>query len=99
MEHIDGMSKLRDGISLRSYAQNNPLQAYIEEGFEMFESMVIQISREVVQFCMNVQLRFQDEEQQPETQQQPEKQAQPEPEQTVAPSTIARKKKKKRRRR
>ena len=96
MDHIDAMAKLRDGIGLRSYAQNNPLQAYIEEGFEMFESMVIQISREVVQFCMNVQLRFQDEEEPKEEPVEP--QPQPEVEQTVAPSTIARKKKKRRKR-
>ncbi len=71
MEHIDAMSKLRDGISLRSYAQGNPLQAYIEEGFEMFESMVVSISREVVQFCLNVQVRFEEEPNQEPNQAQP----------------------------
>ena len=39
IEHIDTMSKLRDGIHLRSYAQNNPLQAYVSEGYELFEEM------------------------------------------------------------
>ncbi|MEF9968637.1 MAG: preprotein translocase subunit SecA, partial [Longicatena sp.] len=34
IEHIDMMDKLRNGIHLRSYAQNNPLQAYIEEGYQ-----------------------------------------------------------------
>lgn len=113
MEHIDAMSKLRDGISLRSYAQGNPLQAYIEEGFEMFESMVVSISREVVQFCLNVQVRFEDdpneEVRQPETAQPvikpvqqtaPVSQPQPKPveTQTVKPSKISSKKRKKRKR-
>ncbi|MBQ1508212.1 MAG: preprotein translocase subunit SecA, partial [Erysipelotrichaceae bacterium] len=53
---IDIMSKLRDGIHLRSYAQNNPLQAYVQEGFELFESMMDTISADVVSFCNNVQL-------------------------------------------
>ena len=38
--HIDTMSKLRDGIGLRSYAQSNPLQAYVTEGFNLFEEMM-----------------------------------------------------------
>ena len=49
--HIDVMSKLREGIHLRSYAQNNPLQAYVEEGYELFENMMNTISNDVVTFC------------------------------------------------
>lgn len=49
--HIDIMAKLRDGIHLRSYAQNNPLQAYVEEGYNLFEEMMYSISRDVVMFC------------------------------------------------
>ncbi len=37
--HIDTMSHLRDGISLRSYAQTNPLQEYVNEGWELFNEM------------------------------------------------------------
>ena len=44
VNHIDIMSKLREGIHLRSYAQNNPLQAYVEEGYELFEEMMNTIS-------------------------------------------------------
>ena len=55
IEHIDMMDKLRNGIHLRSYAQNNPLQAYIEEGYEMFEDMMGRIAREVVFFALKVQ--------------------------------------------
>ncbi|MDD6004938.1 MAG: preprotein translocase subunit SecA [Firmicutes bacterium] len=56
VNHIDIMSKLREGIHLRSYAQNNPLQAYVEEGYELFEEMMNTISNEVVYFCMNVRV-------------------------------------------
>lgn len=56
IEHIDMMDKLRNGIHLRSYAQNNPLQAYIEEGYEMFEEMQGRIAREVVFFALKVQI-------------------------------------------
>ena len=55
-EHIDMMDKLRNGIHLRAYAQNNPLQAYIEEGYEMFEEMQARIAREVVFFAMKIQI-------------------------------------------
>ncbi len=54
--HIDVMSKLREGIHLRSYAQNNPLEAYIEEGFELFEEMMNTISNDVVTFCNNLKI-------------------------------------------
>jgi len=37
--HIDTMSHLRDGISLRSYAQRNPLQDYVNEGYDLFKEM------------------------------------------------------------
>ena len=53
---IDVMSKLREGIHLRSYAQNNPLQAYIEEGYELFENMMNTISSDVVTFCNNLKI-------------------------------------------
>ena len=59
IEHIDMMDKLRNGIHLRSYAQNNPLQAYIEEGYDMFEEMMSRIAREVVFFAMKVQIQRQ----------------------------------------
>lgn len=56
VNHIDMMSKLKDGIHLRSYAQNNPLQAYVEEGYQMFEEMMARISKDVATFCLRVQV-------------------------------------------
>ena len=56
VDHIDTMSKLRDGIHLRSYAQSNPLQAYVSEGYQLFEDMMARIAQEVVTFCLNVRI-------------------------------------------
>ena len=56
IEHIDTMSKLRDGIHLRSYAQNNPLQAYVSEGYELFEEMTQRIAREIVVFLLRMRI-------------------------------------------
>ena len=52
--HIDTMDKLRSGIGLRGYAQNNPLQAYVQEGYELFQDMMRTISQEIVSYCMNM---------------------------------------------
>ena len=62
IDHIDTMDKLRTGIHLRSYAQSNPLQAYVEEGYQMFEEMLSHISEEVVAFCLRLQIKIEKEE-------------------------------------
>ena len=56
VDHIDTMSKLRDGIGLRSYAQNNPLQAYVTEGYQLFETMMQNIAHDIVAYCMNLKV-------------------------------------------
>jgi preprotein translocase subunit SecA len=43
MDHIDAMDELRKGISLRAYANTKPIDAYKQEGFDMFEEMVAAI--------------------------------------------------------
>jgi preprotein translocase subunit SecA len=57
-EHIDTMSKLREGIHLRSYAQSKPLQAYVEEGYQLFEEMMNTIASEVLNFCMRMRIEI-----------------------------------------
>ena len=58
VDHIDAMSKLREGIHLRSYAQEKPLQAYVEEGFEMFEEMLGNIATDIVDFFVKVNIEY-----------------------------------------
>ena len=59
--HIDSMSKLREGIHLRSYAQTNPLQDYVREGFQMFDEMIETISDEVTLALIRAQVRMKTE--------------------------------------
>ncbi|MBQ4255147.1 MAG: preprotein translocase subunit SecA [Bacilli bacterium] len=53
--HIDTMAHLREGIGLRSYAQTNPLQDYVNEGYALFREMNDNISRESAFYLMNFQ--------------------------------------------
>ncbi len=43
IDHIDAMDQLRKGIGLRGYAQQDPVIAYKQEGFEMFDEMIARI--------------------------------------------------------
>ena len=47
-EHIDAMEQLRQGIGIRAYGQIQPIHAYIREGRELFEMMLIGLKSEVV---------------------------------------------------
>ena len=55
-KHIDTMSHLREGIGLRSYAQTNPLQDYVNEGYSLFREMNQNISVDCAYNFMNVRL-------------------------------------------
>ncbi len=55
--HIDAMTKLREGIHLRAYAQTDPLQHYTHEGYEMFEQLKSKIAIETVTYCINAEVR------------------------------------------
>lgn len=57
MEHINTMSLLREGIHLRSYAQDNPLRAYTNEGFELFDDMLDVIEKETSIYLLKAEIR------------------------------------------
>ena len=57
MEHINTMSHLREGIHLRGYAQENPLRAYTMEGYDMFDSMLQKIDKDVAIFLLKAEIR------------------------------------------
>ena len=57
MDNIDAMDDLKQGIGLRAYAQHDPVIAYKEEGYEMFQSMVTAIREETVRRIFLVQLK------------------------------------------
>ncbi|MBQ3092766.1 MAG: preprotein translocase subunit SecA [Clostridia bacterium] len=48
MDHIDAMEELKQGISLRSYGQKDPVVEYRVEGFDMFNIMVDTIRENTV---------------------------------------------------
>ena len=57
MEQINTMSHLREGISLRQYAQDNPLRAYTEEGFELFDKMLQNIDKNITLYLLRAEVR------------------------------------------
>ena len=57
MDNIDAMDDLKQGIGLRAYGQHDPVIAYKEEGFQMFEAMVEAIREETIRRMFLVQLR------------------------------------------
>ena len=57
MDNIDAMTDLRQGISLRSYGQVDPVVEYKREGFAMFEGMINAIKEETVRRLFAVRIR------------------------------------------
>ncbi len=57
MDNIDAMTDLRQGISLRSYGNVNPVVEYKREGFAMFEGMINAIKEETVRRLFAVRIR------------------------------------------
>ena len=57
MDNIDAMDDLKQGIGLRAYGQHDPVIAYKEEGYQMFESMVASIREETLRRIFLAQVR------------------------------------------
>ena len=55
-QQIDNMTRFRESVGLRSYAQINPLQDYVNEGWEMFREMLETISLEVILNLVNIKV-------------------------------------------
>jgi len=53
-DHLLNMDHLREGIGLRGYGQQDPLQAYRKEGYEMFMSMVDRFKEQTVSMLLRV---------------------------------------------
>lgn len=51
-DHIDTMDQLRQGIHLRSYAQQNPLRDYQNEGHELFDLMMQAIEEDTSKYIL-----------------------------------------------
>ena len=53
-KHIDSMARLREAIFLRSYANVNPLQDYVNEGYAMFRECLEMASVDAVLNLVNI---------------------------------------------
>ncbi|HCX1847601.1 TPA: preprotein translocase subunit SecA [Staphylococcus aureus] len=59
-DHIDKMDQLRQGIHLRSYAQQNPLRDYQNEGHELFDIMMQNIEEDTCKFILKSVVQVED---------------------------------------
>ena len=57
MEQINTMAHLKEGIFLRSYAQDNPLREYTEEGFNLFDQMLENIDKYTTLYLLKAEIR------------------------------------------
>ena len=57
MDHISTMSHLREGVGLRGYANENPLDAYTNEGYQLFEAMQDKINSEISIYLLKSEIR------------------------------------------
>ena len=64
MEHLENMESLRDSVRLRAYGQIDPLVAYRNEGYKLFQSLLENFEKEVANKILKVEIRR--EEPQPE---------------------------------
>lgn len=55
-EHLLNMDHLKEGIGLRSYAQQNPLIIYKKEGYEMFQGLIERIREETLGILFRIQI-------------------------------------------
>ena len=55
-EHLASMDYLRQSIHLRAYAQKQPKQEYKRESFELFQELLANIKRDVIQLLCRVQI-------------------------------------------
>ncbi|MBU5486094.1 preprotein translocase subunit SecA [Clostridium sp. MSJ-11] len=57
MDHIDNMDHLKQGIGLRAYKQQDPVQAYQFEGSQMFDEMIYNIKIDTIKYLFRVQIQ------------------------------------------
>ena len=56
MNHIDNMDHLKQGMGLRAFKQQDPVQAYQMEGSQMFDEMIQGIKTDTVKYIFHVQM-------------------------------------------
>ena len=62
MDHIDAMDELRRGIGLRAYGQHDPVIAYRNEGYDMFNAMTESIREDTSKAVLCVKIKKNEEQ-------------------------------------
>ncbi len=83
-DHLLSMDRLKEGVGLRGYGQQNPLQAYQKEGFALFDEMMDRIHTEAVRNLFTLQVRQEEDVEQLE-----EKERRPQPSMTLSHGAVS----------
>ena len=57
MDHIDAIDQMRKEIGVRAMGNEDPVRAYTNDGFNMYEEMTRSIQEETVRYMMNVEIK------------------------------------------
>ena len=61
MDHIDAMDQLKRSIGLRAYAQQDPVVAFRQEGYDMFDEMTMSIREGTVKMIITAVIRSEED--------------------------------------
>ncbi len=71
-EHLHTLDRLRESVSLRGYAQRDPLVEYKKESFELFEDMMYRLKHNTLEYLYKVNIMSEEEVQEEQKRQQEE---------------------------
>jgi len=71
-EHLHTLDRLRESVSLRGYAQRDPLVEYKKESFELFEDMMYRLKHNTLEYLYKVNIMSEEEVQEEQRRQQEE---------------------------
>lgn len=56
LEHIDAMERLKEGVGLRNYSQEDPMRQYEREGLDLFTIMYENLEKDIAQEASKIRL-------------------------------------------
>ncbi len=60
-DHLHLLDRLRESVSLRGYAQRDPLVEYKKESFDLFEEMMYNLKKNTIEYLYKVQIVSEEE--------------------------------------
>jgi preprotein translocase subunit SecA len=61
VKHLENMTRLKEGIGLRSYQQEDPMRIYSREGLELFSSMFYEMEKGISMECITFLSKLREE--------------------------------------